>query len=121
MLALVSGEASRLNIAAVTTRSWMAYAYLVSFGSLLGFTAFIWLLQACDPAKVATYAYVNPLVAVFLGWALGGERITLPMLLGAAMIVPAVALIVGTQSGDKPRVPAGQPAACAASQTNPTA
>lgn len=70
-----------------------ALAYLVTGGSLLGFTAYIWLLDNVPTAKVATYAYVNPVVAVFLGWLLLGERIDVYMLLGTVVIVGGVALV----------------------------
>ncbi|PYK65507.1 MAG: multidrug transporter [Verrucomicrobia bacterium] len=116
LLALGTGEASRFNPAAVTTRSLLAYAYLVLIGSLLAFTAYIWLLQICDPAKVATYAYVNPVVAIFLGWSLGGERVTSQMLLGAGLIVPAVVLVISSRTGENRRAAAGLPAECATSQ-----
>lgn len=72
---------------------WLAIAYLVTFGSLVGFTAYIWLLEHVPTPKVATYAYVNPVVAVFLGWLLHGERIDRYMLLGMVVIVAAVALV----------------------------
>ena len=72
---------------------WLAIAYLVTFGSLVGFTAYIWLLEHVPTPKVATYAYVNPVVAVFLGWLLQGERIDRYMVLGMAVIVAAVVLV----------------------------
>ena len=72
---------------------WLAIAYLVSFGSLVGFTAYIWLLEHVPTPKVATYAYVNPVVAVFLGWLLHGERIDRYMILGMVVIIAAVALV----------------------------
>lgn len=78
---------------APSARSLAAVAYLVVFGSLVGFTAYVWLLQHAAPAKVATYAYVNPLVAVALGWALGGEPLGARTLVAAAVIVGGVALI----------------------------
>jgi drug/metabolite transporter (DMT)-like permease len=62
-----SGELGRVDLSAVTTRSALSLAYLVVFGSLVGFTAYAWLLRVCTPAAVATYAYVNPMVAMFLG------------------------------------------------------
>jgi len=74
------------------------FLYLVTFGSLLGFTAYIYLLGATTPAKAATYAYVNPVVAVFLGWAVAGEPLTPRMLVAAAIILGAVALITLTGS-----------------------
>jgi drug/metabolite transporter (DMT)-like permease len=72
---------------------WLAIAYLVTFGSLVGFTAYIWLLEHVPTPKVATYAYVNPVVAVFLGWLFHNEHIDRYMLLGMVVIVAAVALV----------------------------
>jgi drug/metabolite transporter (DMT)-like permease len=71
----------------------LALGYLVVFGSLVGFTAYLWLMQNAAPASVATYAYVNPVVAVVLGWAFGGEAVGARTLVAAAIIVGAVALI----------------------------
>ena len=76
------------------TSSVVAFAYLVVAGSLLAFTAYVWLLQNAPISKVATYAYVNPVVAVFLGWIVLSERITAITLLGSAAIVTSVAFIV---------------------------
>ena len=76
-----------------TTRALGALGYLVVFGSLIGFTAYIWLMRHAAPSKVATYAYVNPVVAVLLGWALGGEPIGARTVAASAVIVAAVALI----------------------------
>lgn len=89
----VAGEWHRLDLAAVSPRSILAVAYLVIFGSLVGFTAYIWLLRVTTPPLVATYAYVNPVVAVFLGWALAGEPVTARTLLAAGVIVGAVMMI----------------------------
>jgi drug/metabolite transporter (DMT)-like permease len=73
--------------------SWLGFGYLVVFGSLVAFTAYSWLLKHAPPARVATYAYVNPVVAVLLGWMLAGESLTQQMLVGAAVIVGSVMLI----------------------------
>jgi drug/metabolite transporter (DMT)-like permease len=89
----LTGEWGRLDVAAVSSRSLLALGYLVIFGSLLGFTAYVWLLRNTTPARASTYAYVNPMVAVFLGWAFAGESLTWQMLLAAAVIVAAVVLI----------------------------
>jgi drug/metabolite transporter (DMT)-like permease len=78
----------------VSLRSALAMAYLIMFGSLLGFTAYNWLLTHSTPARVSTYAYVNPVVAVFLGWIIAGEPVTLRTVLATAVIVSAVALII---------------------------
>jgi len=80
--------------AAVSSRSALALVYLIVAGSLLGFTAYVFLLKATTPARVSTYAYVNPIVAVLLGWALLGEALTPRILIAAAIIVAAVALII---------------------------
>ena len=76
---------------------WLAIAYLVTFGSLVGFTAYIWLLEHVPTPKVATYAYVNPVVAVFLGWLVRGERIDRYMVLGMAVIITAVVLVTSSK------------------------
>ncbi|MBI4512744.1 MAG: drug/metabolite exporter YedA [Gemmatimonadetes bacterium] len=93
----LTGEAWRVDLSAVSPRSILALGYLVAFGSLVGFTTYIWLLRVSTPARVSTYAYVNPLVALFLGWALAGEALTGRTLIAAATILGAVALI--TTSG----------------------
>src|SRR6266508_4683251 len=94
LLGVAAGEGSRLDLAAVSVRSVLSLAYLVVFGSLLGFSAYVWLLRATTPARVSTYAYVNPVVAVFLGWAFAGEAVTLRIGLATIAIVGAVALII---------------------------
>lgn len=89
---LLTGEAGRLHVAAITPVSLVSLAYLI-FGALTGFTAYTWLLQVTSAGRASTYAYVNPVVAVFLGWAIGGEAVTGRMLLAMAIIVVAVGLI----------------------------
>jgi drug/metabolite transporter (DMT)-like permease len=95
------GEWTRFEPAHVTARSAVAWLYLTLFGSLIGFTAYVWLLKATTTARASTYAYVNPVVAVFLGWALAGEQITARTLLAASAIILAVVIIV-TQSAEAP-------------------
>ncbi len=89
----LSGEWARLDLAAVSPRSLLALGYLVLFGSLLGFTAYLWLLRNTTPARASTYAYINPMIAVLLGWAVLDELLTWQTLLGAAVVVSAVVLI----------------------------
>jgi drug/metabolite transporter (DMT)-like permease len=89
----VAGELTRLDLGAASTRSLLSLLYLIIAGSLIGFTAYTYLLQVSTPAKVSTYAYVNPVVAVFLGWAFAGEEITARTLLAAAVILAGVAII----------------------------
>lgn len=88
-----SGEWSRFDLANASTNSLLALFYLIVFGSVIAFTAYSWLLKVASPALVATYAYVNPVVAVFLGWALANESLTPQMLFGAAVIVGSIILI----------------------------
>ncbi len=91
---VVAGEGRVLHLAEVSTRSALGILYLIVFGSWLGFTAYIWLLGVTSPARVSTYAYVNPVVAVLIGWAFAGEPLTARTLLATGTIVAAVALII---------------------------
>ncbi len=84
----------------VTQRAMMAVLYLVVFGSWVGYTAYIWLLKHVPTPKVATYAYVNPVVAVFLGWLLHSERLDAFMLGGTVIIVVGVALVTTAKVHD---------------------
>lgn len=94
----VAGEIGRTHLTAVSGGSWIAFVYLILFGSLVGYTAYIWLLGHVSATAVSTYAYVNPLVAVTLGAIVLGEKIS-PITLGAgAMIVFAVALILSDRA-----------------------
>jgi drug/metabolite transporter (DMT)-like permease len=93
LLALVAGDFKRLNFAGASWVSIGALGYLIVFGSLVAFTAYSWLLRNVTPARAATYAYVNPVVAVFLGWLVASEPLTGRMLLAAAVIVGSVVLI----------------------------
>jgi drug/metabolite transporter (DMT)-like permease len=89
----IAGEAKGFRFSQITTRSWVAFAYLVLFGSVVAFTAYNWLLEHYSPTLVATHTFVNPVVAVLLGWAYGGEAITLKVAMAAAMVVVAVILV----------------------------
>jgi drug/metabolite transporter (DMT)-like permease len=93
ILALISGDAGRLNLGNASWTSIGAFFYLLVFGSLVGFTAYSWLLNNVTPSMATTYAYVNPVVAVFLGWLIAGEPLTRRMLIAAAVIVSSVVLI----------------------------
>ncbi|HEY2824522.1 MAG TPA: EamA family transporter [Gemmatimonadales bacterium] len=95
---LASGEFSRFSVGAVSARSWWALVYLILIGALIGFSAYTYMLKNASPAKTSTYAYVNPVVAVFLGWAFAGEAITPRTLLAAATIVGAVVVITSAKS-----------------------
>lgn len=93
LVSLLTGEFSRFDLAKVSNESLFGLGYLVIAGSLIGFTAYSWLLKNANPAMVSTYAYVNPIVAVFLGWLIAGETFTTQMLVGAGVIVGSVVLI----------------------------
>ena len=95
LLAVVlSGELHGFHWAQVTHRSWTALLYLAVFGSGMGFSAYIYLLKHSAPTRVGTYAFVNPVVALFLGWSWGGEPLTLRTLLASAIILAAVLLVI---------------------------
>jgi drug/metabolite transporter (DMT)-like permease len=103
LLALVTGEVHRLDLAAISARSVLALGYLILFGSIVTFRAYTWLLQHATLSAVSTYAYVNPLVAVFLGWSLGGELLTGHVLIATAIVVSAVALTLNGQAARRER------------------
>ena len=89
----VSGEFSQFSLQDVTLRSALSLLYLISFGSVIGFSAYKWLLGKVRPALAGTYAFVNPVVAVLLGWAFAGEAITARLAMAMGLIVSAVAII----------------------------
>lgn len=90
---LVLGEPFRTDWSRVSGRSLLALGYLIVFGAWIGFSAYVWLLKASTPARVSTYAYVNPVIAVFLGWAVLDERVTANMLWGALVVLAGVITI----------------------------
>jgi drug/metabolite transporter (DMT)-like permease len=98
LAALVAGEFGDIHPARWSTDSILGLAYLVTFGSLLAYTAYAWLLQNAPVSKVSTYAYVNPVIAVFLGWLFLSEPITATTLIGAGIIVASVALVLRVES-----------------------
>jgi len=91
---LFAGEFRGLHLGAISLRSWLAIAYLIVFGSGIGFSAYIYILHKSTAARVATYAFVNPVVALFLGWLIAGEAITLRTVIAAAVILTAVILVI---------------------------
>jgi drug/metabolite transporter (DMT)-like permease len=93
VLAALLGELRTVDLGGVSLRSALALAYLIVFGALIAFSAYIWRLSVSAPARVGTYAYVNPVVALFLGWALADEPLTFRSLLAAAIIVGSVIVI----------------------------
>jgi drug/metabolite transporter (DMT)-like permease len=98
---LAMGEASAIDAERFSLASILALVYLIIAGSLAAFTAYVWLLQNAPISKVSTYAYVNPVIALVLGWVILDERLTVPMLVGAGVIVASVAFTVTKESGAK--------------------
>ena len=94
IVAAATGELHRFHPAQVTLRSWLAVLYLFSFGSALGFSAYIYILKHSTASRVATYAFVNPVVALLLGFSLGGEPLTLRTLVASGTILAAVLLVI---------------------------
>ena len=97
LVGLAIGESRRFDFAKVTPLSIWAFVYLVVIGALIGYTAYFWLLRHCDPAKVATYAYINPVVAVLLGTLFAHEALSFRTIMGAALIVGSVAVVITAQ------------------------
>ena len=93
IVSAMSGELSSFNLAQVTLRSWLGLAYLITFGSLVGFVAYGWLLHNAPVSLFSTYAYVNPVVAVFLGWWLANEELNIRMVVASAIIIGSVIFI----------------------------
>ena len=95
---LLAGEPARLDVGAISPRSVVALAYLTVFGSMIGYTAYLWLLKRVEPAKVGTNFYVNPIVAVFMGWLVLDEAVT-PWMLGAAAVILVGVAVINTARG----------------------
>lgn len=94
----IAGEVGGVRLDEISTDSALAFGYLITAGSLLAFTAYVWLLQNVPISTVSTYAYVNPVIAIFLGWAILSEEVTPLVLGGAAVIVASVAAVVREES-----------------------
>ena len=94
LVAFATGETRHFHFADVTLRSWMALFYLILFGSALGFSAYVYILKHSTAARVATYAFVNPVVALLLGWFLAAEPLSLRTLLASLVILTAVLLVI---------------------------
>lgn len=106
ILGSVSGEWGRLDPAGVSARSVLSLGYLIVFGSIIAFAAYVYLLKVSTPARVGSYAYVNPVVAVFLGWALADEPVTVRTIVAATIIITGVVLIVSRR---RPRLRPDKP------------
>src|SRR6476661_1419807 len=104
VLTAVSGEFAGFRVQAVSWNAWFALVYLIIAGSIVGFTAYVWLLHYESPTKVGTYAYVNPVVAVCLGYFFGGESIGARTLLGTLLVLVSVITITTTKKNSAERV-----------------
>ena len=106
LVAAMAGEGGQLHLSAFSIKSVLALVYLIVFGALIAFTAYIWLLGVSTPARVSTFAYVNPAVAVLLGWLLADERLDVRASLAVVIILSAVAIVSVKGGGARrPRVP----------------
>ncbi len=93
LLSIFRGEVAELSVSAISFISFASMVYLVLFGTIVAYSSYVWLLKASTPAKVGTYAFFNPLIAVFLGWLTIDEPITMVMIIGAVGILVSVLLI----------------------------
>lgn len=107
VVGLLTGEPGDHPISAMTGEGWLALGYLTVFGSLVAFTAYVWVLQAAPISLVSTYAYVNPAVAVLLGAVILSEPVTARVLIGGAVVLAAVAVVVGAESRSRARARRG--------------
>jgi drug/metabolite transporter (DMT)-like permease len=110
LAAAALGEFRGFHPAEVSRGAWLALLYLIVAGSIIGFTAYVWLIHHESPTKVATYAYVNPVVAVLVGYFLGGESLGLRTILGTLFVLTSVVLITRTRVQPPAPLPVGDPA-----------
>jgi drug/metabolite transporter (DMT)-like permease len=106
LTAAVFGEFRDFHPQLISPKAWLALLYLIVPGSIIGFTAYVWLIHRQSPTKVGTYAYVNPVVAVLLGYWLGGEGLGMRTVLGALLVLVSVVVITTTRAA-KPLATAG--------------
>ena len=111
--AAVLGEFRGFHLQTVSAKAWLALAYLIVAGSIVAFTAYVWLIHHESPTKVGTYAYVNPVVAVLLGYFFGGESLGSRTVLGAALVLASVVVITTAKKVREPEVPSFKPEAAA--------
>ena len=93
LTAVMLGEFRGFHAQAVSLKAWLALAYLIVAGSIIGFTAYVWLIHHESPTKVGTYAYVNPVVAVIVGYIFGGEALGLRTVVGTLLVLVSVVVI----------------------------
>lgn len=110
IVGLAAGEGAHLHVASITPRAWLAALYLAVFGSCIGFSAYLYILKKSTAARVATYALVNPIVALLIGWGFGGEGLSGRTLLAGAVILTAVVLVITAPHSEKREVVDAVPA-----------
>ena len=109
LVSFTIGETRNFDVHQVSMRSGLSILYLAVFGSILGFTAYTFLLRKVQAARVATYAYVNPVIAVILGWVMGGESVSARMIVAAAIILAAVVMVITAPHAPATEDASGQP------------
>ncbi len=97
----IIGEPSQFHVSQVTLRSLLGLLYLITFGSVIAFSAYIWLLGHTSATRISTHTYVNPVIAVFLGWLIAGEKITTSLIAATVIIIISVYLVLYDQYLDK--------------------
>ena len=105
LVGVMTGELKHFMIGSLTTKSILALAYLIVFGSIIAFTVYTWLVSVSSPSMVSTYAYVNPVIAVLLGWALAGESLGIRTVVATTIIVTGVVLVTRRKSQTRSRNP----------------
>lgn len=110
LLAAIAGEFRNFHVQNISPAAWFSLLYLITAGSMVAFTAYVWLLHYESPTRVGTYAYVNPIVAVILGAALGGETVGRRTLLGAVLILSGVVAVTTVKAGKTGAPAAGEQA-----------
>lgn len=107
LISAALGEFRNFHLGTVSRGAWLSLLYLIVAGSILAFTAYLWLIHRESPTKVGTYAYVNPVVAVLLGYYLGGEALGLRTVLGSAFVLISVVMITTTRAKNRLGAPLG--------------
>jgi drug/metabolite transporter (DMT)-like permease len=94
LMSFILGEWSDFHFSQVVVRSWLGLTYLIVFGSIITFSAYTWLLTVTSATRISTHTFINPLIAVLVGWAFGGEALTKGMLVAAVLIIISVYLVL---------------------------
>jgi len=120
LVGVLRGELASFDVSAISTRSALAWLHLLVAGALIGFTAYVWLLQVSTPARVSTYAYVNPVIAVLLGVWLGKEPLAANTLTGAVLVVLSVIIILRAPARSRAQKALATPTITSPTSVQPT-